>query len=119
MNFLLSCGITLEKINAFRSAMIDGTPTALTADIASYTITKTLNGVTVDNSAASAKQYQPFTTKVTPANGKAIGTIKVMMGGVDIGRTASVGHKKSYRVLEQQHARCRDRRTIVCNDIDR
>ena len=84
MNFLLSCGITLEKINAFRAAMIDGTPTALTADIASYTITKTLNGVTVDNSAASAKQYQPFTTKVTPANGKAIGTIKVMMGGVDI-----------------------------------
>ena len=84
MNFLLSCGITLEKINAFRAAMIDGTPTVLTADIASYTITKTLNGVTVDNSAASAKQYQPFTTKVTPANGKAIGTIKVMMGGVDI-----------------------------------
>ena len=84
MNFLLSCGITLEKINVFRAAMIDGTPTALTADIASYTITKTLNGVTVDNSAASAKQYQPFTTKVTPANGKAIGTIKVMMGGVDI-----------------------------------
>lgn len=84
MNFLLSCGITLEKINAFRAAMIDGTPTALTADIASYTITKTLNGVTVDNSAASAKQYQPFTTKVTPANGKAIGAIKVMMGGVDI-----------------------------------
>lgn len=84
MNFLLSCGITLEKINAFRAAMIDGTPTALTADIASYTITKTLNGVTVDNSAASAKQFQPFTTKVTPASGKAIGTIKVTMGGVDI-----------------------------------
>lgn len=84
MNFLLSCGITLEKINAFRAAMIDGTPTALMADIASYTITKTLNGVTVDNSAASAKQYQPFTTKVTPASGKAIGTIKVTMGGVDI-----------------------------------
>ena len=84
MNFLLSCGITLEKITAFRAAMIDGTPTALTADIASYTITKTLNGVTVDNSAASAKQYQPFTTKVAPASGKAIGTIKVTMGGVDI-----------------------------------
>lgn len=84
MNFLLSCGITLEKINAFRAAMIDGTPTALTADIASYTITKTLNGVTVDNSAASAKQYQPFTTKVTPASGKVIGTVKVTMGGVDI-----------------------------------
>lgn len=91
MNFLLSCGITLEKINAFRAAMIDGTPTALTADIASYTITKTLNGVTVDNSAASAKQYQPFTTKVTPANGKAIGTIKVMMGGVDITDSAFTG----------------------------
>lgn len=84
MNFLLSCGITLEKINAFRAAMIDGSPTALTADIANYSVTKTLDGVTVDNSAASAKQYQPFTAKVAPVNGKAIGTIKVMMGGVDI-----------------------------------
>lgn len=84
MNFLLSCGITLEKINAFRDAMIDGSPTALTANIANYSVTKTLDGVTVDNSAASAKQYQPFTAKVAPVNGKAIGTIKVMMGGVDI-----------------------------------
>lgn len=84
MNFLLSCGITLEKINAFRAAMIDGTPATLTADIASYTITKTLDGVTVDSSVVSAKQYQPFTAKVTPASGKTIGTIKVTMGGADI-----------------------------------
>ena len=84
MNFLLSCGITLEKINAFREAMIDGSPTALTANIANYSVIKTLDGVTVNNSAASAKQYQPFTAKVAPVNGKAIGTIKVTMGGVDI-----------------------------------
>lgn len=84
MNFLLSCGITLEKINAFRAAMIDGTPATLTADIASYTITKTLDGVTVNSSVVSAKQYQPFTAKVTPASGKTIGTIKVTMGGADI-----------------------------------
>ena len=38
--------------------MIDGTPETVTADIATYSITKTLTDVTVSNGAASVQQYQ-------------------------------------------------------------
>ena len=55
VNFMVSCGITIEKINAFRAAMIDGTPETVTADIATYSITKTLTDVTVSNGAASVQ----------------------------------------------------------------
>lgn len=88
VNFMVSCGITIEKINAFRAAMIDGTPETVTADIATYSITKTLTDVTVSNGAASVQQYQPFVANVTPTNGKLIESIKVTMGGKDV--TAAV-----------------------------
>lgn len=88
VRLLLSCGITIEKINAFRAAMIDGTPTTLSAEIATYSVTKTLTDVTVSNGAASAQQYQPFVASIAPANGKLIESIKVTMGGKDV--TAAV-----------------------------
>ena len=88
VNFVLSCGITAEQINAFRAAMIDGTPETVTADIATYSITKTLTDVTVSNGAASVQQYQPFVASITPTNGKLIESIKVTMGGKDV--TAAV-----------------------------
>lgn len=88
VNFMLSCGITIEKINAFRAAMIDGTPETLTASINTYTVTKALTDVTADNSAATAKQYQPYVAAITPADGKVISNLKVTMGGTDI--TSSV-----------------------------
>lgn len=102
MNFLLSCGITLEKINAFRDAMIDGSPTALTADIANYSVTKTLDGVTADNSGASATQYQSYAAEIAPAKGKTIESIKVTMGGVDITDAVFKGNTE---VLRRQVAK--------------
>lgn len=88
VSLLLSCGITIDKINAFRAAMIDGTPAALSAEIATYSVTKTLTDVTVSNGAASVQQYQPFMVSIAPANGKLIESIKVTMGGKDV--TAAV-----------------------------
>ena len=88
VSLLLSCGITIDKINAFRAAMIDGTPAALSAEIATYSVTKTLTDVTVSNGAASVQQYQPFMASIAPANGKLIESIKVTMGGKDV--TAAV-----------------------------
>ena len=84
VNYMVSCGITIEKINAFRAAMINGTPDILTADINTYTVTKTLTNITTDNDATSAKQYQPYIAKILPADGKIIENIKVTMGGTDI-----------------------------------
>lgn len=91
MNLLLASGITLEKINAFREAMIDGSPTTLTASLANYNITKTLTDITVGNVATTAKQYQPFITTITPSDGKVMGNIKVTMGGLDITEAAFRG----------------------------
>lgn len=84
VNYMVSCGITIEKINAFRAAMINGTPDILTADINTYTVTKTLTNITTDNDATSAKQYQPYIAKILPEDGKIIENIKVTMGGTDI-----------------------------------
>ena len=91
MNLLLASGITLEKINAFREAMIDGSPTTLTASLANYNITKTLTDITVGNVATTVKQYQPFVTTITPSDGKVMGNIKVTMGGLDITEAAFRG----------------------------
>lgn len=91
MNLLLASGITLEKINAFREAMIDGSPATLTASLANYNITKTLTDITVGNVATTAKQYQPFVTTITPSDGKVMGNIKVTMGGLDVTEAAFRG----------------------------
>ena len=84
VNYMVSCGITIEKINAFRAAMINGTPDILTADINTYTVTNTLTNITTDNDATSAKQYQPYIAKILPDDGKIIENVKVTMGGTDI-----------------------------------
>ena len=84
VTFVASLGFTAAEINAFRAAMIDGTPETLTPSIDAYTVTTTLTNVTSDNSAASATEYQPYTAKITPASGYAISAVKITMGGVDI-----------------------------------
>lgn len=92
VNYMVSCGITIEKINAFRAAMINGTPDILTADINTYTVTNTLTNITTDNDATSAKQYQPYIAKILPNDGKIIENIRVTMGGTDITNTVFDGN---------------------------
>lgn len=84
VNFVASLGFTAAEINAFRVAMIDGTPGAVTPSIDTYTVTNTLTNATSDNSAASAVEYQPYTAKITPASGYAISSVQIKMGGVDV-----------------------------------
>ena len=97
VNFVLSCGITVEQINAFRAAMIDGTPETLSPTVSSYTVSRALAGATADNSAASATQYQPYETKIEPADGKVISSVKVTMGGVDITSAVFSGQRTNMR----------------------
>jgi hypothetical protein len=97
VNFVLSCGITAEQINAFRAAMIDGTPEVLTPTVNSYTVSKTLSGAAADNSASSATQYQPYEVGIVPENGKIISSVKITMGGVDITPAAFAGQQANLR----------------------
>lgn len=97
VNFVLSCGITAEQINAFRAAMIDGTPETLSPTVSSYTVSQSLAGATADNSAVSVTQYQPYETKIEPADGKVISSVKVTMGGVDITSAVFSGQRTNMR----------------------
>lgn len=84
VSLLLSCGITIDKINKFRAAIIDGTPNTLTVTVNSYTISKTVSNITVDNSSTSIDQYQSMIANLTPSSGYVIDSIQVTMGGTDI-----------------------------------
>ena len=82
--FAAELGFTADEINAFRAAMIDGTPETVTPDIATFAVTNTLSGAATDNTAVEATQYQPYTAQLTAEDGKAIGSVRVTMGGADI-----------------------------------
>lgn len=89
VNFATSCGVPVSKINAFRAAMIDGTPDVLSEDDydISYTVTRNLaNGITTNNAATSVERNASYAATLTAgtANNAAIKSVKVTMGGVDI-----------------------------------
>lgn len=84
VTFAAELGFTAAEINAFRAAMIDGTPEPVAPSIDTYTVTNTLTNATSDNSAASATEYQPYTAKIASANGYVISSVQVKMGGVDV-----------------------------------
>lgn len=88
VTFAAELGFTADEINAFRAAMIDGTPETVTPDIATFAVTNTLSGAATDNTAAEATQYQPYTAQLTAGDGKTISDVRVTMGGADI--TANV-----------------------------
>ena len=93
VRFVLELGFTIDEINAFRAAMINGTPEVLTANLNTYTVTNTLTNVSNNNSAQSVTQYQGYEAVITPANGKIINAVTVTMGGVDITRQVFKGAK--------------------------
>lgn len=88
VGWVATLGFTVAEINAFRAAMIDGTPETVTPSVNTYTVTNTLTNATSDNAATSETEYQPYAAKITPANGYVISSVQVKMGGVDV--TSSV-----------------------------
>lgn len=83
-----TCGMTMADINAYRAAMIDGTPGTLHWY---QNITKSLTGCTISNSTAQADYGDSYTATITPESGKELTSITITMGGVDITSTAFSG----------------------------
>lgn len=83
-----TCGMTMADINAYRAAMINGTPETLHWYLP---VTKTLTGCTLSNSAAQVEYGDRYTATVTPESGKTLDSIAVTMGGEDITSTAVSG----------------------------
>lgn len=80
-----TCGMSMADINAFRAAMIDGTPETLHWY---QTITKNLTGCTVSNSLSKVEYGDSYTATITADDGKGLTSVVIKMGGVDITSTA-------------------------------
>ena len=80
-----TCGMTMTDINAFRAAMIDGTPETLHWY---QTITKNLTGCTISNSASQVEYGEAYTATIAAESGKTITSVVIKMEGVDITSTA-------------------------------
>ena len=83
-----TCGISMADINAFRAAMIDGTPETLHWY---QTITKNLTGCTISNGTVQVDYGERYTATLTPDSGKVLTSVMVEMGGVDISSSAVSG----------------------------
>lgn len=83
-----TCGITMADINAFRAAMINGTPETLHWY---QSITKSLTGCTISNGTVQVDYGERYTATLTPDSGKVLTSVIVEMGGVDISSSAVSG----------------------------
>lgn len=83
-----TCGMTMADINAFRAAMIDGTPETLHWY---QTISKNLTGCTISNGTVQVDYGERYTATLTPDSGKVLTSVMVEMGGVDISSSAVSG----------------------------
>lgn len=88
VTFALSLGFTVAEINAYRRAMIDGTPADITGP--TYTITNTLSNCASSNASASIGINESYTATITAASGYTLdgASVSVSMGGTDITETA-------------------------------
>ena len=80
-----TCGMSLADINAYRAAMIDGTPATLHWY---QSITKNLTGCTISNAASQVDYGEAYTATIAPESGKTLTSVVIKMGGVDITATA-------------------------------
>lgn len=97
LNWVASLGFTVEEINSFRNAMIDGTPDTITLDIDSYTVTNTLTNVTSDNETETIAQYQPYEANITVPDGYVINDVTITMGGTDVTSSVFKGTKTFFK----------------------
>ena len=95
VKWYLNAGFTIDEINAFRSAMIDGTPTVLKAEdyTTTYTITQTLSNCTSNISQSTITENAPLSVTITAKSGYELSTLTVTMGGVNITSSAVSGNE--------------------------
>lgn len=92
VTFAAQLGFTADEINAYRKAMIDGDPEEVSPNIATYTVTSTLDeAITISNTDTNVTGYQPYEATITPADGYVISDITVTMGGKNITNTVFNG----------------------------
>ena len=84
ISFAVSLGFTVDEINAYRNACIDGTPTQIMLDLPTYTITNNLTDVTSSNADTSITQYQDYMADLTVAKGYVISDVQIKLNDIDV-----------------------------------
>ena len=86
VKWMIRLGITVDRINAFRHAMINGAPADLTNPWGTAAVTRTLSHITTDNIADSVPMYESYSATLTADSGYSLSgaSVTVTMGGVDI-----------------------------------
>lgn len=84
ISFAVSLGFTADEINAYRNACIDGTPTQITLNLPTYTITNNLTDVVNTNTDTSITQYQDYIADLTVANGYVISDVQIKLNDTDV-----------------------------------
>lgn len=91
VDFVARMGFTADEINAYRKAMINGSPETIILNTKTFAITNNLVNVSSDNTDTSAKEYQSYESRIKVPNGYVIENVKVTMNGVDITSTVFDG----------------------------
>ena len=93
VKWALKAGLTIDELNAYRSAAINGTPAALNASdyVTQYTLTQHLTDCTSNAAGTEISEGAALSVTITPNAGKKLGSISVTMGGTDITATAVSG----------------------------
>lgn len=107
VTFVAELGFTAAEINAYRKAMIDGTPETVTPGVDTFTVTNAITGASSDNGETSAVQYQHYLADIRAQEGKVISSVLVKMGGADITANAWRGEETNlYRRVSTQLTNC-------------
>lgn len=97
VSFAAELGFTADEVNAYRAAMIDGTPETLSFETTKYTISQSLSNATSSNTIVSVQSDKPFETTITPSGNYVIGNIKITMGGTNITDKVWQGEKTNLK----------------------
>lgn len=103
ISFAVSLGFTADEINAYRNACIDGTPTQITLNLPTYTITNNLNNVVNSNTDTSITQYQDYIADLTVANGYVISDVQIKLNDTDVTDLYFTGTKTNLNYSIQQN----------------
>lgn len=89
-SFVLSLGFSVDTVNNFRAACIDGTPSIITPTAPSYTVTNNLTNCVTNNNKSSLVEGSSYSAEITANNGYTLdgATVSITMGGADITATA-------------------------------
>ena len=114
VTFAAELGFTSAEINAYRKAMINGSPETVTPTISTFSVTSTLDGASSDNSDTTATQYQPYEATITAQDGKTISAVTIKMGGVDITSEVWQGDETElYRKVKLNLSNCSTDNTLL------